>query len=141
PGSFNTDEKKGLTIFRNHCINCHTDVLFTDNLFHNNGLDSVPKSGLYNATADKNDWGKMKTPTLRNIALTAPYMHDGRFKTLDEVIEFYSHNINVTSPNLDVHMLPFGTGIQLSKEEKMQLKAFLHTLTDTILINNTAYKN
>ncbi len=128
--ALNTEEIKGLKIFTNNCTHCHSHGLLTDNLFHNNGLDSVPNLGLYNATADKKDLGKMKTPTLRNVALTAPYMHDGRFQTLEEVIEFYSNNIQTTSPNLDDHIKPFGKGMNFSEEEKKQLIAFLHSLNE-----------
>lgn len=126
--ALNDIEKKGLKIFMRNCTNCHSRELLTDNLFHNNGLDSVPNLGLYNATADKNDLGKMKTPSLRHVSLTAPYMHDGRFKTLEEVIEFYSSGIQTNSPNLDFHMKPFGKGLNLSEAEKNQLLAFLNVL-------------
>ena len=67
--------------------------MFTDNLFHNNALDASPALGRYAVTGDWNDLGKFKSPTLRNIEFTAPYMHDGRFQTLEEVVDFYCDDL------------------------------------------------
>jgi cytochrome c peroxidase len=83
----------------------------------------------------------MKVPSLRNVALTAPYMHDGRFRTLDEVVNFYSTGIHQKSPNIDEHMIPFGSGLQLSAEQKADLIAFLHTLTDSSFIKNKTFSD
>jgi cytochrome c peroxidase len=131
-------EERGLDIFFGFggCNHCHSDVLLTDNFFRNNGLDSVPQPGLYTSTGNESDLGKMKVPTLRNIALTAPYMHDGRFETLNDVLDFYSEKINPKSPNLDEHIVYMKTGLRFSKEQKEDLIAFLHTLTDSVLITN-----
>ena len=97
--------------------------------------------GLAMVSGKANDVGKFKTPTLRNIALTAPYMHDGRFQTLEEVIDFYSEglqNSNTIEPLMkNVHK----GGIQLSHQEKKDLIAFLHTLTDTVFIKDPEYAN
>ncbi len=142
PGSgvFYTDlEQEGFDLFyseRADCFHCHSGILFTDNLFHNNGLDSVHDAdkGLYNVTHDDADIGKFKTPTLRNIEFTAPYMHDGRFKTLDEVLDFYASGVQV-SPTLDPLMSHQG-GIQLDAHEKEALKAFLLTLSDRHFLEN-----
>lgn len=134
-------EERGLDIFFGFgsCNHCHSDVLLTDNYFRNNGLDSVPAPGLYNTTGKETDRGRMKVPSLRNIALTAPYMHDGRFKTLEEVVDFYSSAIHPQSPNIDEHMIPLKRGLQLTDEQKADLVAFLHTLTDSSFINNKAF--
>lgn len=134
-------EERGLDIFFGigQCNHCHSDVLLTDNFFRNNGLDSVPDPGLYNTTGKPTDRGRFKVPTLRNIALTAPYMHDGRFGTLEQVINFYSTGIQHKSPNLDEHIEPFGRGLQLNDNQKADLLAFLQTLTDSTLLKNKAY--
>src|SRR5690554_2584953 len=92
-GNLTPEEWDGYDIFfteRGDCFDCHGTVLFHDNAFGNNGLDLDPDAGLYNITGNMNDYGKFETPTLRNIELTTPYMHDGRFETLEEVISFYS---------------------------------------------------
>ncbi len=138
-------ESKGFEIFfteKGDCFHCHTTILFTDNQFHNNGLSTeFPDKGLYDVTGSENDIGKFKTPTLRNLEFTAPYMHDGRFQTLEEVIDFYSHGVQ-WSPTIDPLMKKVGQGgIQLTEEEKQYLIAFLKTLTDTTFINNPDYAN
>ena len=132
------------------CFHCHVDpaFLFTDNQFHNNGLDEVANlndfadKGLGEVTGEEADNGLFRTPTLRNIALTAPYMHDGRFETLEEVLDHYSEGIK-SSPNLDfIIQADFGIpGKQLTQTEKEAIIAFLHTLTDTTFINNPAFSN
>jgi len=126
------------------CFHCHGaagNPLFTTNLFYNNGKDSVftdPRDR-YSVTGDPNDRGAYKAPTLRNIELTAPYMHDGRYKTLEEVINFYSDSL-VYSPYVDplMHWLSYG-GTRLTQKEKEDLKAFLLTLTDETLLTSPAY--
>ena len=99
--------------------------------FANNGLDAEPTDqGLGAITKRPGDNAKFAVPSLRNVELTAPYMHDGRFSTLEEVIEHYDHGVKHTDtldPNLAKHPL---TGINLSKEDKAALVAFLRTLTD-----------
>lgn len=145
-GNFFTDEQlNGFQIFnteRGDCFHCHSSILFTDNAFHNNGLDNVPQDvGLGAITGMEKDMGKFKTPTLRNIELTAPYMHDGRFETLEEVINFYSEGLQ-NSPTIDPLMKNIhGGGLQLTAKEKSDLLAFLHTLTDTSFIQNEAFAN
>ncbi|MEE9371880.1 MAG: cytochrome c peroxidase [Saprospiraceae bacterium] len=140
-GVFFTDEElNGFDIFfteKGDCFHCHGGALFTDNEFHNNGLDSIILDlGLENATENIHDRGKFKAPTLRNIELTAPYMHDGRFKTLEEVIDFYSDNLQF-SETLDPLMKNVSEGgIQLSPKEKTELLAFLKTLTDRDFVTN-----
>jgi cytochrome c peroxidase len=136
-------EERGLDIFFGFgsCNHCHSDVLLTDNFFRNNGLDLVPQPGLYNTTGKESDRGRMKVPSLRNVALTAPYMHDGRFTTLEEVIEFYSSGIQPKSPNIDEHIAPLGKGLRLSPAQKADLLAFLKTLTDSSFIRNPAFSD
>lgn len=122
------------------CFHCHGAPLMTDNSFHNIGLDSVfsaANQGRYAVTGIPNHLGAFKTPTLRNIALTAPYMHDGRFQTLEEVVEFYSSGVQ-HSPSLDPILTKPGTGITLglSAQQKSDLVAFLHTLTDEDFVSD-----
>ncbi|MCF8368279.1 MAG: hypothetical protein K9G76_04495 [Bacteroidales bacterium] len=138
-------ESKGFEVFfteKGDCFHCHTTILFTDNLFHNNGLDSIfTDRGLFDVTLDENDKGKFKTPTLRNIEYTGPYMHDGRFESLEEVIEFYSHSVKF-SPTIDPLMKKVNQGgIQLTDEEKENLLAFIKTLNDPDFIENPDFSN
>jgi cytochrome c peroxidase len=126
------------------CFHCHGgdgNPLFTTNLFYNNAKDVVfndPRDR-YAITGNPNDKGAYRSPTLRNIELTGPYMHDGRFNTLDEVIDFYSEGLQ-WSPYAHplMHKLADG-GAQLLPQEKADLKAFLLTLTDWSLTTNPAY--
>jgi cytochrome c peroxidase len=142
-GALTPQEERGLDIFFGFgsCNHCHSDILLTDNFFRNNGLDSLPIPGLYNTTGKEADRGRVKVPSLRNIALTAPYMHDGRFKTLQEVLDFYSIGIHQSSPNIDTHMVPFATGLRLTTEQKADLIAFLKVLTDSSFIHNKAFSD
>jgi cytochrome c peroxidase len=125
------------------CFHCHGgsgNPLFTTNLFYNNAKDSVfndPRDR-FSVTGDLMTHGAYKAPSLRNIGLTAPYMHDGRFKSLDEVIDFYSEGL-VYSPYVDplMHYIHSG-GTRLTPSEKADLKAFLLTLTDEDFIKNPA---
>lgn len=136
-------EERGLDIFFGvgNCNHCHSDVLLTDNFFRNNGLDLAPEPGLYNTTGKDTDRGRMKVPSLRNVTLTAPYMHDGRFKTLGEVIDFYSTSLHQKSPNVDEHIIPMGRGLFLTDGQKADLIAFLHTLTDSTFLHNPAFSD
>ncbi|GAB4251764.1 MAG: cytochrome c peroxidase [Vicingaceae bacterium] len=146
--SLTPQEASGLNIFmdetKGDCFHCHGDPnnpLWTDYKLHNNGLDANPDSGYAVVTKNPNDIGKFKTPTLRNLVYTAPYMHDGRFQTLDEVIEFYSTGLQY-SPTIDPLMKKVGQGgAQLSAQEKADLKAFLLTLTDSTFLSNPLYQN
>ena len=126
------------------CFHCHGgggNALMTTNLFYNNGLDisfNDPKDR-HAVTGDPMDRGAYKAPTLRNVAVSAPYMHDGRFKTIDEVIDFYSDSVkNSATISPLMHHVMQG-GVRLTSEEKAQLKAFLYTLTDETFLNNTSY--
>ncbi len=129
-------ELKGLSLFRSNCSSCHSEPLMTDYKFHNNGLDTLFKDvGRYRISQNAIDLGRFKTPSLRNIALTAPYMHDGRFSQLDQVIDHYSHHI-VSSPSLSAPLSKNVGGFQFSEEEKKNLIEFLYTLTDQEFIQN-----
>jgi cytochrome c peroxidase len=133
--TFTPEELAGYNLFFNEtgdCFHCHGGALMTDNDFHNNGLDNNPDDGRFEITNDPNDIGKFKTPTLRNIALTGPYMHDGRFETLEEVVSFYSTGFN-WSPTADPLIIP---GAYLTAEEEQNLVAFLKTLTDESFVTN-----
>jgi cytochrome c peroxidase len=142
-------EINGFTIFmdetRGDCFHCHgneNSPLWTDNIFHNNGLDEIiTDKGLGGVTGDPNDDGKFKTPSLRNLAYTAPYMHDGRFATLDEVIDHYSEGL-VYSPTIDPLMKAIARGgVHLTEEDKADLKAFLLSLSDSSFINNPDFQD
>ncbi len=133
-------ELNGYVIFnteKGDCFHCHSTDMFVDNLFHNNGLDTEPFSdlGLAKVTGIAADNGKFKTPTLRNIEFSAPYMHDGRFSTLQEVVEHYNSGGNYSS-TVDPLMKKLGVGLQLNNQEKQDLIAFLKTLSDTDFLSN-----
>jgi cytochrome c peroxidase len=141
-------EANGLEVFldegRGDCFHCHglpANPLWTDNGFHNNGLDETfTDRGLGGITGDPREFGLFKTGTLRNLAYTAPYMHDGRFETLEEVINHYSEGL-VFSETIDPLMKKVAEGgVQLSEEDKIDLKAFLLTLSDPSFINNPDFQ-
>jgi len=123
------------------CFHCHNGPLMQVQRISNNGMDATfADLGHGAVTGNPADNGKFKVPTLRNIALSAPYMHDGRFQTLDEVIEHYSTGI-VQSPSIDPLIeFAFQGGVQLSASEKNLLKQFLLTLTDYEFVNNPDFK-
>ena len=126
------------------CFHCHGNAgnpLWTDNSYRNNGLDATfTDLGLGAITGNAFDNGKFKTPSLRNLIYTAPYMHDGRFATLDEVLDHYSTGV-VISSTIDPDMQFAGQGgVQMTPQERVDLKAFLLTLTDPDFLNNPAYQ-
>lgn len=131
---FTEQESEGYSLFKSNCNSCHTEPLFTNHGFENNGLELMSSdSGRGRVTALPGDMAKFKVPSLRNIELTYPYMHDGRINTLEKVIEHYSNDI-VAHSNLSAK-LPAG-GLQLSTTEQNSIIAFLKTLTDYEFINN-----
>lgn len=151
---FTEDELEGFILVnemdQGDCLHCHTtdaNALGTTGQFSNNGLDAITDAnnytdkGLGGITGKAKDNGKFKIPSLRNIALTAPYMHDGRFQTLEEVLEFYSEGVHFAA-NVDSKMgsAQHG-GVHLSQEKQQQIIAFLHTLTDSSFIQNPAFSN
>jgi len=113
------------------CFHCHSGPFFTDAAYHDTGLPSLADTGLHRLTGKQSDRSKFLTPSLRNVALTAPYMHDGRLKTLEEVIDHYDHT-HTKTPNLDPNLSKHGTiGLQLTAQDKADLVAYLKTLTDS----------
>lgn len=135
--SLTPDEQEGLVLFRQHCASCHSEPLFTDYSYQNNGIDKIfADSGRYRITRNDEDMGRFKVPTLRNIALSSPYMYDGRFKTLDEVLAHYADGVQVSatlSPLLQKNGQP---GLGLSNSEQQKIISFLHTLTDEEFVSN-----
>ena len=136
------DEQEGYTLFNQKCATCHATDLMTDNSFRNNGLAVNPQVndvGRYRVTEAAADYYKFRVPSLRNVALTAPYMHDGRFGSLQSVLNHYASRVT-NSPTLDPLLINNGTlGIPLSAHEKAMIIAFLNTLTDTDFITNTSF--
>lgn len=141
------EEQNGFNVFmdeaRGDCFHCHgsdNNPLWTDNKFHNNGLDAAfTDLGLGAITGDPADNGKFKSPSLRNLLFTAPYMHDGRFATLEEVINHYSEGLKASS-TIDPLMKKIKQGgVQLSAKDKADLKSFLEALTDFDIINNLSF--
>ncbi len=124
------------------CAHCHGSRLLTINEFRNNGsqeaatLADFEDAGLGGITGNLGDNGKFRIPTLRNIEMSGPYMHDGQFETLEEVIEHYSSG-GLSSPNTDPLIYP----LNLDAVQKAELLAFLKTLTDTTSLNSPAYSN
>ncbi len=161
-----SQEVRGMQLFFTHpipgqlrggnCGDCHLGPLTSGDIsgfqgFHNNGLDSTAEldAGLMDVTGNPEDRGRFKTPSLRNIALTAPYMHDGRFQTLEEVLDHYNENVKKSEtldilikegsnepidPNEPIHLF-------LTAQEKEDIIAFLHMLTDEEFVNNPRFSN
>ncbi|MCO6475648.1 MAG: hypothetical protein J5I94_03455 [Phaeodactylibacter sp.] len=148
--TFTEMEERGQHIFfdtseelpEGECGHCHTPPLFTDQTYMNNGITEAPAladfrdKGRGEATGQYFDNGRFRVPSLRNVALTAPYMHDGRFATLEEVIEHYNQGGHY-SENVD----PKIRKLHLSDTDKLALKAFLETLTDSTFVNNPEFRN
>jgi len=142
------EQQNGFNVFmdeaRGDCFHCHgnpNNPLWTDNIFHNNGLDtSFSDLGLGGVTGDPNDNGKFKSPSLRNLAYTAPYMHDGRFNTLEDVIEFYSTGLQVSSTIDPLMKKAAQGGVNLSTQDKADLKAFLLSLSDPSFLTNSEFQ-
>jgi cytochrome c peroxidase len=131
--NFSKEEKEGLGLFKQRCASCHTEPLFTNHSYVNNGLIPNPKiddKGRYIITGNQSDVYTFRVPSLRNVALTFPYMHDGRFRNLTEVLNFYSDTIKHTS---NAHPLIKKIG-KLSIDERNNILSFLKTLTDKSFI-------
>ncbi len=152
--NFTEAELRGLQIFNTEattndlnnkggdCFHCHGAPLFMTRDFMNNGLDTVfTDLGRSMVTKDPFDDGKFKVPSLRNIEFTAPYMHDGRFETLEEVIEFYANQAHANSRNLNANMHALQDSVYLSPGARADLIAFLKTLSDPTFLNNPEYAN
>ena len=136
---YTDSENAGLGLYMDNCRSCHGNILFLGQSSANNGLDlNYADEGIGALTNDSNQNGVFKVPFMRNIAMTAPYMHDGRFETLEEVIEHYSTGIKSHS-NLD-NKLPAG-GFDFTATEKENLVDFLHTLSDHEMAAEERYSN
>ena len=140
-GTLTNDEQAGLTAFKAKCSGCHAGELFTDNTFRNNGLyiQGTGDLGRAHVTEQAEDRYTFKVPSLRNIEKTLPYMHDGRFYSLDAVLDHYAENVQSTQ-NLDPLLKQNGRlGIALSADEKRQIIAFLKTLTDEQFLRDSRF--
>ncbi|MBT2621843.1 cytochrome c peroxidase [Chryseobacterium sp. ISL-6] len=135
-------ESQGMALFQQKCASCHSGELFTDESFRNTGMyynTQFKDAGRYRVTSDQVDWMKFRVPGLRNVEYTAPYMHDGRFYTLDAVLNFYSDNVE-DNPNLDPQLKQNGhIGIAINSTEKQSIIAFLKTLSDKNFITNPKF--
>ncbi|AWM14275.1 cytochrome-c peroxidase [Flavobacterium sediminis] len=141
-GDLTVDELEGYDLFNQKCASCHATDLFTDNSLRNNGLPINPAIndlGHYDITEQEVDKYKFKVPSLRNIEVTAPYMHDGRFYTLEAVLNHYQNGI-VNTENLDPALSDNGSlGIPLTEDEKVKIIAFLKTLTDNEFLTDSRF--
>ncbi|MES3018719.1 MAG: cytochrome c peroxidase [Bacteroidota bacterium] len=139
-GELSPSEQAGYALFKSKCSGCHSEPLFTDLSYRSNGLDKEPKDGgrdtISNIAADR---GKFKVPSLRNVELSRPYMHDGRFFSLEEVLEHYNSGVK-DHVNLDPELRHTGSrGIVLTKPEQQQIISFLKTLTDHEFIQDKRF--
>lgn len=151
------DEKEGILLFFTHpeplsairggnCGDCHGSQQTFQGGFHNNGMDTVfADLGRELVTGDPNDRGKFKAPSLRNIVQTAPYMHDGRFATLEEVLDHYNEHI-LESSTLDplisnASNIPGADSLALTDDEKQKIILFLHMLTDSTFLCNLEFSD
>jgi len=125
------------------CTHCHTGLTMENDLFMNNGLEDdagVQDIGLEEVTGNPLDRAKFKVPSLRNIELTPPYMHDGRFNTLEEVVNHYNSGVK-QSATLDPAITPTINGLNLTQQDVADLVSFLKTLTDEELMTNPDYSD
>lgn len=144
-------EEKGRQLFvglekgTGDCTHCHSDINphVGDFIVRNNGLDSDQdlKPGYFNVSGLQRDFGKFKTPSLRNLAYTAPYMHDGRFQTLRDVLDFYSEGVHFNRTVDPLMEFANEGGVELSEESKDALIAFLLTMTDSSLVKNPDFSD
>ncbi|MBL7702406.1 MAG: cytochrome-c peroxidase [Ferruginibacter sp.] len=136
---FTYSEENGYKLFKEKCAGCHKEPLFTDNNFRNNGLEIntvLNDYGRMKITGDPKDSLKFKVPSLRNVAVSFPYMHDGRFQSLGGVIEHYRNGIVTTQPTLDPLLVNKFT---ITNAQKYELIYFLNTLTDTTVTKNPRF--
>ncbi|MBL4905209.1 MAG: cytochrome-c peroxidase, partial [Flavobacteriaceae bacterium] len=146
--NYTTSENRGKQLFfsnQTNCAQCHTTAAFVGDRARNNGLDAVLTDfGVGSITNNYNDRGKFKVPSLRNIEFTAPYMHDGRFATIEEVINHYSDEVQ-DSPYLDNRLRQGNNNgvrrLNLSNQDKLALKNFLLTLTDNTFLTNIKFSS
>ncbi|WP_149304168.1 cytochrome-c peroxidase [Pareuzebyella sediminis] len=136
-------ELQGQMVFQDKCASCHATDLFTDQSYRNTGLPVNPKlddKGRFRVLENPSDLYKFKVPSLRNVEKSFPYMHDGRFATLEAVLDFYDSGM-VDNGNVDesLRRTDGSFGISLTEGEKGQLVAFLKTLTDNEFLNDTRF--
>ncbi len=137
--TFTEQEKNGYQLYKNNCASCHSEPFFSNYNFENNGLPIDPAlndMGRYVITENENDKRKFKVPSLRNLSFTYPYMHDGRFMTLQEVINHYTSGIEYS----ETLSLQFNKSIELSSNEKVDLISFLLTLNDKDFVFNKKHQ-
>ena len=136
-GDMTASELNGLSVFRSRCASCHTEPLFSDYSYRNNGLlpSAVNDSGRGRITQAAEDMYRFKVPSLRNLKYTPPYMHDGRFKTLQQVLNHYTTGIH-SSATLDPLL---AGGLTLTETEKTDLLAFLNTLNDESFVTDQRF--
>ena len=136
------EESRGMALFNTHCSGCHSGINFTDYGFHNNGISKSGEKdkGRSIISLNTKDDYKFKVPSLRNVEVSAPYMHDGRITTLKKVLEFYSSQVNYHD-NLDTLLVDKNskTGISLTESEQNAIIAFLLTLTDRTFLENPIF--
>lgn len=136
-------ELSGLELFNENCASCHSTDLFTDQLYHNNGYSSLEDfqrdKGREEITLNPDDRGKFKVPSLRNVEYTAPYMHNGKLQSLEDVLNFYTSGVHDT-PTLDPLLKANGgLGFVFTEEEKQNIIAFLQTLSDPQYITDERF--
>jgi cytochrome c peroxidase len=142
--TLSAQELRGMEVFndstKGDCFHCHNlqSSFISDFIFHNNG-HSGPDVGLERITGNPDDRGKFRTATLRNLVFSAPYMHDGRFNTLEEVVEFYNSGASRVYP-ADPFITKHPSGLSMSPQDKEDLVAFLKSITDSTLLTNVAYR-
>ena len=136
--TFTLYEQRGYNIYKEKCSGCHTEPLFTDYSYRNNGLamGKINDLGRYNITQDPNDSFKFKVPSLRNIQVTFPYMHDGRIYSVPQVIDHYTSKIDVSQHSLDPLLK---NRLQISRQEKSDLTYFLYALTDSTFLKDQRF--
>ena len=142
--SFTDQENLGKSLFHAHCQSCHTGELFMTRDPRNNGINiDNTEQGFAEVTGLEEDLGKFKAPSLRNVEFTAPYMHDGRLQTLEEVIAFYSTGIQ-PNPNLDTALIDASgkpKQFNFTTDESKALIAFLKTLSDPVFLNDARWSD
>lgn len=140
--NFTSEESQGMALFQQKCASCHSGELFTDESFRNTGMyynTQFKDAGRHRVTLDQSDWMKFRVPSLRNVEYTSPYMHDGRFYTLEAVLNFYSDNVE-DNPNLDTQLKQNNhIGITMNAQEKQLIIGFLKTLSDKSFISNPKF--
>ena len=141
--TFSQDEEAGRVLFQAKCASCHAGTLQTDQSYRNNGLPLHPEFndlGRQDVTGLPSDHRKFKVPSLRNIEITFPYMHDGRIATLEDVLDFYTDGITPSETLDPIFIQANGNlGLEITTEEKQKIIAFLKTLTDTDFLNDSRF--